>query len=625
MRGPAGLWLVAWLTAAVLSSALGQTCQRSMLPWRTADGTDPVKMARGNVTVVALLLASWPMCQQQAEGLERLKTSYQQIGKRDITFLIVNHVAAKDSINELTRRVSFPVYQDDHTLSIQQKLNASIDDLFLYDRCSTLVYHLKKPESLVSQGTMQSSLLTTYLNNPCNCTNNSNSNVATEPTPKEQLTGSGSSHTSITRRKRHIVNNFGSSLVSMNSVVSHNGRVPKWTTHRWVAMRRNRALRYLLVRRLWKFIKKYRSDYEPQHSCVCPNPSPALKQECTWYGYGISNSVSFWSCQERSNTVYSECICNNCPAFRRRHRQQFVDDDTNCELLTSWHCNQENGLSATECSWQHQLAALEQHPSWHCHLEADDSLQDCQWQGSRGSWSWQEVGPNIQWQWPSEGASCLWESGSPTWQWQQMPVRNISWQWQVNPGETNSQTWQWHHDDGDCLWQCQQSINNVVTWQWPMGNTVDAYVSCSNPSALTGHWQWPLETSSTRNWQWLSDQSGVNSWSWQNSIGSWQWHTMDDSNLSWQCQDSTQTTETWYCQTPVDSTNDSVWQCRAVNGSWQWQTQTSGGIVWQEKAGRSWNWHPMWHWQVSTWYCRTGTYDDRAHCLWQPQTWQWQY
>lgn len=67
MRGPAGLWLVAWLTAAVLSSALGQTCQRSTLSWLTADGTDPLKMARGNVTVVALLLASWPMCQQQAE------------------------------------------------------------------------------------------------------------------------------------------------------------------------------------------------------------------------------------------------------------------------------------------------------------------------------------------------------------------------------------------------------------------------------------------------------------------------------------------------------------------------------------------------------------------------------
>lgn len=167
------------------------------------------------------------MCQQQAEDLERLKTAYQKIGKRDITFFIVNHVAGKNSINELTRRVSFPVYQDDNTLTIQQKLNASIDDLFLYDRCSTLVYHLKKPESLVSMGTMQSNLLTTYLSNPCKCTNNSNSKVTTKQNPKEQPTGSGSSLTSITRRKRHVVNNFGSSLVLMNSVVSSNGRVPK--------------------------------------------------------------------------------------------------------------------------------------------------------------------------------------------------------------------------------------------------------------------------------------------------------------------------------------------------------------------------------------------------------------
>lgn len=151
-----------------------------------------------------------------------MKTSYQNIGKRDITFLIVNHVAGKDSINELTRRVSFPVYQDDNTLEIQQKLNASIDDLFLYDRCGTLVYHLRKPESLVSRGTMQSNMLTTYLSNPCNCNNNSNSRVATN-----QPTEPGSSLTSIIRKRRHVINNFGSALVSMNSVASRSGRVPK--------------------------------------------------------------------------------------------------------------------------------------------------------------------------------------------------------------------------------------------------------------------------------------------------------------------------------------------------------------------------------------------------------------
>jgi hypothetical protein len=41
---------------------------------------------------------------------------------------------AKPFIQELTRRVSFPVYQDEPELMIQQKLNGAIDDLFIYDR-----------------------------------------------------------------------------------------------------------------------------------------------------------------------------------------------------------------------------------------------------------------------------------------------------------------------------------------------------------------------------------------------------------------------------------------------------------------------------------------------------------
>ena len=66
--------------------------------------------------------------------MERLKTTFEKMGYDDITFLIVNHVMGAASINELTSRVSFPVYQDDYNLQIQSKLNASIDDLFIYDR-----------------------------------------------------------------------------------------------------------------------------------------------------------------------------------------------------------------------------------------------------------------------------------------------------------------------------------------------------------------------------------------------------------------------------------------------------------------------------------------------------------
>ena len=475
---------------------------------------------------------------------------------------------------------------------------------------------------MVTQGAIQ--ILSTYIDNPCNCTSDALSKVVYKA-KRDTAAQQDKSLTAIIRRRRHVASNSGSSLISMNRAAVSYGRVPKWTTHTWVAMRRSRVLRNLLVQRLWKFIKKYRSSYEPQHSCICPNPSLALKAECSWYSYGSSNAISFWSCQERSLTVYSECLCYNCPAFRRRHRQKFLDDDTNWELLTSWDCNQDNGLSATDCSWQHQLSSVQRSPSWHCHLQSDNSIQDCQWQGSRESWSWQELGDTVQWQWPSEGASCLWESGSPTWQWQQVPVNDISWQWQENPGDSNSQTWQWHHGEGDCLWQWQQSGYGGVTWQWPMGNTVEAYVSWSNPSALTGHWQWPMETTSTSSWQWQNDRSDSNSWSWQNSVGSWQWQQLGNSNLSWQCSDQQDTSETWSWQAPIDSTDNSLWQWQSIRGAWQWQTQTSGGIVWQEREGRTWNWHPTWQWQSSTWHWRTGTADNLAQCLWQPQTWQWQY
>uniref|UniRef100_A0A8W8KDB8 Selenoprotein P N-terminal domain-containing protein n=3 Tax=Magallana gigas TaxID=29159 RepID=A0A8W8KDB8_MAGGI len=164
------------------------------------------------------------MCQQQAEGLEKLMTSYQNIGKRDISFFIVNHARGEASVNELTRRVSFPVYQDDNTSMIQQTLNASIDDLFLYDRCGTLVYHLRKPESLVSHGTMQSNLLTTYLNNPCKCTDKFKSKVSTKPTLYQLQRQAGSSPSSIIRRRRHVLNHFGTPLVSTNNVPSPNDR-----------------------------------------------------------------------------------------------------------------------------------------------------------------------------------------------------------------------------------------------------------------------------------------------------------------------------------------------------------------------------------------------------------------
>lgn len=164
------------------------------------------------------------MCQQQAEELEKLKTSYQNPGKTDIKFLIVNHVRGKASIGELTRRVSFPVYQDDNTLHIQGKLNASTEDLLVYDRCGTLTYHLRKSKGMVTQGTIQ--ILSTYTDNPCNCTSDALSKVEDKP-KRDTAAQQDKSLTAIIRRRRHVASSSGSSLISMNRAAVSYGRVPK--------------------------------------------------------------------------------------------------------------------------------------------------------------------------------------------------------------------------------------------------------------------------------------------------------------------------------------------------------------------------------------------------------------
>ncbi|XP_048760853.1 selenoprotein Pb-like [Ostrea edulis] len=167
------------------------------------------------------------MCQQQAEGLETLRNAFHNGGTEDITFFIVNSVRAKSSIQELTRRVSFPVYQDESDLMIQQKLNGAIDDLFIYDRCGILAYHLTKPDSLVSQGTMQRKIVSTYLDNHCNCSDGPQATAAETQAPEQRPREQSNTPTSPIRRRRHAERNSGSSFISMNSAASHPNRIPK--------------------------------------------------------------------------------------------------------------------------------------------------------------------------------------------------------------------------------------------------------------------------------------------------------------------------------------------------------------------------------------------------------------
>ena len=61
--------------------------------------------------------------------------------------MILNMKRAAATINELTKRVSFPVYQEPASQDIMGMLGGVKDDILIYDRCGLLVDHFTMPWS----------------------------------------------------------------------------------------------------------------------------------------------------------------------------------------------------------------------------------------------------------------------------------------------------------------------------------------------------------------------------------------------------------------------------------------------------------------------------------------------
>jgi hypothetical protein len=68
--------------------------------------------------------------------LEHIQDQLHQQNVDDIKFIIVNsHLQhAMDNVGELSRRVSFPVYQDTRRNNIWGRLGGNKDDILIYDR-----------------------------------------------------------------------------------------------------------------------------------------------------------------------------------------------------------------------------------------------------------------------------------------------------------------------------------------------------------------------------------------------------------------------------------------------------------------------------------------------------------
>ncbi|KAL5016478.1 hypothetical protein ScPMuIL_006067 [Solemya velum] len=106
-----------------------------------------------------------------ASGLQQLSERLAASGMGDINFLIVNAgvMHARTRVDALTRRVTFPVYQDTPNSGIWNLLQAGKDDLLVYDKCGKLTFYVPFPDSLLRHSFSETAIMSTYVGNVCDC------------------------------------------------------------------------------------------------------------------------------------------------------------------------------------------------------------------------------------------------------------------------------------------------------------------------------------------------------------------------------------------------------------------------------------------------------------------------
>ncbi|CAN8005015.1 unnamed protein product, partial [Ixodes hexagonus] len=103
-------------------------------------------------------------------SLEALLHKFRARNMTDVRFLVVNSLDAASQVQELERRVSFPVYQETADEPVWSVLAGDKDDVFIYDRCGRLAYFIPFPLSVTLPGrhpVVEEALNTTYLASPC--------------------------------------------------------------------------------------------------------------------------------------------------------------------------------------------------------------------------------------------------------------------------------------------------------------------------------------------------------------------------------------------------------------------------------------------------------------------------
>lgn len=552
-------WLAVFLVVMV-PIVDSQTCQ--LPPRWTINGEAPMERTRGNVTVVSLLQASWPTCLWQASGFENIRRQLLRQNVNDIQFIIVNSQLqhAMDNVGELSRRVSFPVYQDTRRSNIWTQLNGGKDDTLIYDRCGYLTYHIPYPLSLLNRRDFQLALWDTYFQNPCDC--EPGQATAIQSGSESVQTGQGQSfpdhhqHHQQHHGHHNQHHHHGHRAGRLPRHIAHHSRPnrrnpelqdihedPQITLHtnRWAEILSNRiskcrfedtlchilysnGIRYRrrharFVDRMLQNLCEQTSDVRRQ--CMCPTYAETASCNCTdaTVTFGRHNQLDMLYCACSQNNHPDACVCKSCSNFV---------ESTTCP-------------PGERQTWQWQTS--------------DDSQSSWQWP-STSSWQWQISDDQLSWQWPISVP------------WQQVVDGHSNLQW------LTSESWQW-----------QVSDNGQTHWQWPSATTWGWQIS---GNGLT-NWQWPSSVS----WQWQMTESKQNIWQWPTS-GSWRWQSVDIGSSSWNCQTSSP------CDWQVSDDGETSWQW-PMTGSWQWRVTENRQSDWQWQAVHSWQWHHtadgLWTWQ----------------------------
>ena len=586
MRGPC-LAFAGLVAAAVLASAYGRFCERP--PVWTASGVQPMINTRGKVTVVALLLATWPMCQQQATGLEAIRKEYNNHGRTEITFMIVNSKDAADQISLLSSRVNFPVYQDTNQSNIWTKLNGGKDDMYIYDRCGKLVYFIPFPSSLLRYHLTDWAIRSAYNFNSCRCQRRTRSRLRRRR------------HNHERHRSRH---NQGIVVGMGNSGLRN--RAPTWRGTSWNNSRRS----HRIIRKLWSLMKKHYSHQTNRRAWMCPTVSSNLERSCSCRQAFFPERIGVCSCDELTLTVVQECVWYNCNSFLRRNSLLNEVLRPNWDFLTTWPCDLNSDLSAT-CRW-----SVSTDTTWQWRTDVSGS-QTCSWPSPTDSWSWRTIGEFTSWQWPNQQI-CNWQQDLNIWQ---CTTNDTSSPWQWQPNESGGKSWQWHHISGNCMWQCISTNNGHLSWEWPIGETDSAVIRWQS-TQLDERWQWHASVDHNKSCQCTSPLGNSATW----RCGK-RWHCHNDgTSLNWHCSGQNHQADVW--SWPISrSGNHRLWQCRTIDNDWHWQGLTASGQTWEESRqdGQLWPWQNRWQWQVSAWQWRR---EGQGYGVWlwhhASQSWRWQ-